>query len=163
MDPFDYDIDPVNPGLLQPRGGMSLPVTTGPSQVSSLSGGGGNMWAQLGAAALGGLSNYFSGRRESRERERDRKLQQDQLRLQRERFGLEQRQYGDEMRRRRAQSDFMSGFRDQFADPSQVMGMGRFDPSEYAVDPERAAALRAQRGTELEDLFASRRRRGDQA
>ena len=157
MDPYDYDIDPVNPGLLQPRGGMSLPVTTGPSQVSSLSGGGGNMWAQLGAAALGGLSNYFSGRRESRERERDRKLQQDQLRLQRQRFGLEQRQYGDEMARMRAQSAYMDPYRQRFAERGGLGDIGAFDPSQYQRGD--VAARRQSNREDLQGLLAGIRQR----
>lgn len=38
------------------------------------------MWGQIGAAALGGLSNYFTARAERKEREREREFRERQFR-----------------------------------------------------------------------------------
>jgi len=59
MDPYDNYIDPVNPALLNARGGMDLPVTTGPNQVSSLSGQ--EPMSVLGTAAV--VAGIFAGTR----------------------------------------------------------------------------------------------------
>lgn len=87
---------------------MNLPVTTGPSSVSSLSGGGGNMfWAPVIAGGLQALGGMFEGRRASREAERNRELERQRLALQRQEFGLRRQEYQDALARQRAQSEFM--------------------------------------------------------
>lgn len=127
MDPFDYDVDPVSQSLLD-KGSMNLPVTTGPSSVSSLSGGGGMdpatgaMLAKFGVDFLGGL---FSGRRRRKEEEARRKLEQEQLAIQRGRLNLEKQRYGDEMARMRARSDYMKPIMESYRS-----GSGSFAPTQ---------------------------------
>jgi len=106
-DPFSYNVGPTPQSLLD-KGmpSMNLPVTTGPSSVSSL-GGGGNMWLPIAQGGMQALSGYFEGRRQSREAEKDRELRRQQLGLERSRFGLEKQRYGDEMARMRARSEYM--------------------------------------------------------
>ena len=87
---------------------MNLPVVTTPSKVSSLgSGSEGMFWAPVVAGGLQALSGYFEGRRASKEAEKNRQIQRDQLALQRQRFGLEREQYQDQLARLRARNEFM--------------------------------------------------------
>ena len=66
-----------------------------------------NPWLAAAGMGLGALSSFFSGRRESKEAEKNRQIQRDQLALQRQRFGLEREQYQDQLARLRARNEFM--------------------------------------------------------
>ena len=48
--------------------------------MNESSNGGSSMWGQIGAAALGGLSNYFTARADRKEREREREFRERQFR-----------------------------------------------------------------------------------
>lgn len=138
---------------------MNLPVTTGPSSVSSLSGGGGNMfWAPIVAGGLQALGGYFQGRRQSREAERDRELQRQRLGLERQRFGLERQQYQDQLARMRAQSAYMDPYRQRFAERGGIGDIGKFDISQFARQPSTPESRAAGRA-ELESILSGVRQR----
>ena len=151
-DPFSYNVGPTPQSLLD-KGmpSMNLPVTTGPSSVSSL-GGGGNMWLPAIQGGIQALSGIFAGRRQSREAERDREIQRQRLGLERSRFGLEKQQYQDAMARQRAQSEFMNPmlerYRGGFGD------IGKVDSSKYKTyGTERQP--RGPSGQDLMNMFSS--------
>lgn len=138
---------------------MNLPVTTGPSSVSSLSGGGGNMfWAPIVSGGLQALGSYFQGRRQSKEAEANRQLQRDQLALQRQRFGLEQQQYQDQLAQARARSAYMDPYRQRFAERGGIGDIGKFDISQFARQPSTPESRAAGRA-ELEGILSGVRQR----
>jgi hypothetical protein len=134
MDPYDYDIDPVSPGLLKQKGGF--PAFTEPSKVSSLSGGGGMAIDPVTASAIiqGGtslLGSLFGSRGRRRQQEFENQLRKDQLKLQRDRFGLEQREYGDRLAQARAASQYANPFAKRFADQGGLAPSMNIDKSQY--------------------------------
>lgn len=137
---------------------MNLPVTTGPSSVSSLSGGGGNMfWAPVIAGGLQALGGMFEGRRASREAERNRELERQRIALQNRQFGLQRQQYQDQLARMRAQAEFTNPLRERFTARGGIGDIGKFDLSQYAskATPETRQAARQ----DLQSLLAGIRQR----
>ena len=116
MDPYDYDIDPVSPGLLKQKGGF--PAFTEPSKVSSLSGGGG-MDPIIGSALISGglkaLGGLFGMGRQRREEDLQRREREQAMRLARQQFGLQKQQYGDTRAQQRALAEIAKQKRGQIA------------------------------------------------
>jgi len=134
MDPFDYEIDPVDPERFKLP--SVLPEFKQPGPIQSLSSGGGMAIDPVTASAIikGGtslLGSLFGARGRRRQQEFENQLRQDQLKLQRDRFGLEQREYGDRLAQARAASQYANPFAKRFADQGGLAPSMNIDRSQY--------------------------------